>query len=68
MPLSCSKLTLHQTIAFGLIDSVQSRASDLQSQASSLDGTLQIAIRSYEGISTTKRSLRYGARAVAVAA
>ncbi|PVH68622.1 hypothetical protein DL98DRAFT_522641 [Cadophora sp. DSE1049] len=39
------------TVAFALIDSVQSRATDLQNQAGSLDGTLTTAINSYSGIS-----------------
>ncbi|USP79085.1 uncharacterized protein yc1106_06359 [Curvularia clavata] len=38
------------TIAFGLIDSVESRAADLQSQANTLGATLDICINSYEGI------------------
>merc|ERR1711977_790957 len=39
------------TVAFALIDSVQSRATDLQNQASSLGGTLNTAIDSYNGLS-----------------
>jgi hypothetical protein len=59
-----------QTIAFGLIDTVQSRASDLQSQANSLSGTLQVCINSYDGLSLTKakRTLRFARREVAAAA
>ncbi|KAJ4400327.1 hypothetical protein N0V91_008786 [Didymella pomorum] len=58
------------TIAFGLIDQVQSRASDLQSQANSLDGSLTICIEKYEGVgqSLKARSLRFARREVAVAA
>ncbi|CAG5171171.1 uncharacterized protein ALTATR162_LOCUS7287 [Alternaria atra] len=58
------------TIAFGLIDTVQSRASDLQSQANSLSGTLQVCINSYDGLSLTraKRTLRFARREVAAAA
>jgi hypothetical protein len=43
-------LIIYQTISFALIDAVQSRASDLQSQASSLDNTIQTAINSYDGL------------------
>jgi hypothetical protein len=59
-----------QTIAFGLIDLVESRASDLQSQAQSLSGTITIAINSYEGLtqSVKKRSLRFARREIAAAA
>jgi hypothetical protein len=60
-----------QTIAFMLIDTVQSRASDLQNQANSLDGTLTICINSYSGVSTklkAKRSLRFARREIAAAA
>ncbi|KAG4420712.1 hypothetical protein IFR04_006098 [Cadophora malorum] len=39
------------TAAFALIDSVQSRATDIQNQAASLDGTLNTAIDSYNGLS-----------------
>jgi len=38
------------TIAFALIDMVQSRSSDLQNQAGSLDMTLGNAIQAYEGL------------------
>jgi hypothetical protein len=62
-------LTHQQTIAFGLIDTVQSRATDLQSQAGSLGMTLDTAIKSYEGISTSKkRSLRFARREIAAPA
>jgi hypothetical protein len=65
-------LTPFQTIAFGLIDAVESRASDLQSQANSLGQTIDTAINSYEGIQTTKRelsgSLRFAQRAAVAAA
>ena len=60
-----------QTIAFGLIDAVESRASDLQREANSLDGTLTICINSYEGLSgnlKAKRSLRFARREIAAAA
>ncbi|KAG9188327.1 hypothetical protein G6011_02250 [Alternaria panax] len=59
------------TIAFALIDNVQSRASDIQSQASSLGGTLDTCIQKYEGITNNlkaKRGLRFAAREVAAAA
>jgi hypothetical protein len=47
---------MSQTIAFALIDTVQSKAADLQQQAGSLDGTLTIAIDKYQGIALQKRS------------
>lgn len=47
---------MNQTIAFSLIDLVESRAEDLQTQASSLKGTITMAIGSYDGLSLTKRS------------
>ncbi|KAH9866332.1 hypothetical protein J1614_008899 [Plenodomus biglobosus] len=58
------------TIAFALIDSVQSRATDLQGQASSLSGSLTTAIDSYDGLalSKKKRSLRFARRAMVAAA
>ncbi|TEA17654.1 hypothetical protein C8034_v011847 [Colletotrichum sidae] len=40
------------SIAFSLIDLVESRATDLTSQANSLGGSLQTAIDSYDGINT----------------
>ncbi|TDZ25474.1 hypothetical protein Cob_v001495 [Colletotrichum orbiculare MAFF 240422] len=40
------------SIAFSLIDLVESRATDLTSQANSLGGSLQNAIDSYDGINT----------------
>ncbi|KZM21325.1 uncharacterized protein EKO05_0008897 [Ascochyta rabiei] len=63
-------------IAFGLINLVQSRASDLQAQATSLKVTIDVAVDSYDGISLAKREmsrpLRYarreGSTPVAVAA
>ncbi|KAF1933716.1 UVI-1h [Didymella exigua CBS 183.55] len=57
------------TIAFALIDTVQSRAADLQAQTQSLDGTLTTTINAYEGLSLRRktRSLRI-ARQAAVAA
>ncbi|KXJ88665.1 hypothetical protein Micbo1qcDRAFT_213775 [Microdochium bolleyi] len=45
------------TIAFSLIDLVESRAMDLQNQANSLDMTLTTCINSYNGISLGKRQL-----------
>ncbi|EEY18874.1 UVI-1h [Verticillium alfalfae VaMs.102] len=39
------------TAAFMLIDAVESRAEDLQSQAESLKGTITVAIGSYDGLS-----------------
>jgi hypothetical protein len=53
-----------------LIDLVESRASDLQSQAQSLSGTITLAINSYEGITqgVKKRSLRFARREIAAAA
>jgi len=59
------------TIAFGLIDTVESRASDLQSQAQSLSGTLTVCIQKYEGLTGSvkaKRSLRFARREIAAAA
>ncbi|KAK3328056.1 UVI-1 [Cercophora scortea] len=38
------------TVAFQLIDQVQSKASDLTQQAKSLDGSLNLAINSYDGL------------------
>ena len=60
-----------QTIAFGLIDTVESRASDLQSQAQSLSGTPTVCIQKYEGLTGSvkaKRSLRFARREIAAAA
>jgi hypothetical protein len=51
-----------QTIAFALIDKVESRASDLQQQAGSLGMTLTTAIDSYSGLQT-KRDLSRGMKA-----
>jgi len=45
-----------KTIAVGLIDIVDSRASDLQREASALDNTLEVTIQKYEGLALTKRS------------
>ncbi|EHK97582.1 UVI-1h [Glarea lozoyensis ATCC 20868] len=58
------------TVAFALIDSVQSRATDLQSQASSLSGTITTAINAYDGLSLSKRTAPISRvrRAVVVAA
>lgn len=55
-----------QTVAFMLIDTVQSRASDLQSQANSLDMTLATCINSYEGVNLkAKRTPTLGSRSAA---
>ncbi|KAF5845933.1 hypothetical protein GGP41_008446 [Bipolaris sorokiniana] len=40
------------TIAFGIIDLVESRAADLQREANNLGATLDICINSYDGLST----------------
>ncbi|KAF3042102.1 hypothetical protein E8E12_002691 [Didymella heteroderae] len=58
------------TIAFSLIDAVQSRASDLQAQAQSLSGSLDVCIQKYEGLSLSRktRSLKFARREVAAAA
>ncbi|KAF9698383.1 hypothetical protein EKO04_003925 [Ascochyta lentis] len=40
------------TLAFGTIDLVESRAADLQREANSLGATFDICINSYKGIST----------------
>ncbi|OSS47059.1 hypothetical protein B5807_10100 [Epicoccum nigrum] len=55
------------TIAFSLIDMVESRAKDLQADAQSLDGTLETCINAYSGVTNgiTKRSLRYARREIA---
>jgi hypothetical protein len=45
-----------QTIAFSLIDGIESRAADLQGQATSLHDTIEIAINSYDGLSLSKRA------------
>ena len=57
-----------KTIAFALIDTVESRAKDLQGQASALGNTLDLAINRYQGIANVKRSLRFAPRQVAAAA
>lgn len=54
-----------QTIANMLIDTVESRAKDLQAQASSLTGTLEVCIEKYEGLSVNKRSLKFPRREIA---
>ena len=67
--LSHVTLMLRQTLAFTLIHNVQSRATDLQSEANYLSQTLSLAIQKYVGlVQLKKRSLRFGARAVTVAA
>jgi len=40
-----------QSVAFSLIDTVQSRSGDIQAQASSLDASITNAIKAYEGLS-----------------
>jgi hypothetical protein len=68
--ITCSRANTTQTIAFGLIDNVQSRATDLTAQANSLTGTITVAINSYSGLQT-KREISRGmkiARREAVAA
>ena len=56
----CPFLILSQTIAFTLIDTVQSRATDIQSSADSLSMTVTSAIDSYEGVQASKRSIEAG--------
>ena len=60
-------LTCLQTIAFSLIDLVESRTKDLEADAKSLDGSLETCIKAYDGITSgiTKRSLRYARREIA---
>ncbi|KAK3201594.1 hypothetical protein GRF29_185g1508056 [Pseudopithomyces chartarum] len=53
------------TLAFTLIDTVESRASDLQAQAGSLTGSLDVCIAKYEGLSTAKRSIQFPRREIA---
>jgi hypothetical protein len=68
--ITYSRANTTQTIAFGLIDNVQSRASDLTQQANMLTGTITVAINSYSGLQT-KREISRGmkiARREAVAA
>ncbi|KAK6544056.1 hypothetical protein TWF694_000769 [Orbilia ellipsospora] len=47
------------TVAFGLIDTVQSRSADIQAQASSLDVTIGNAIKSYEGLLIKAKERRH---------
>lgn len=54
------------TIAFQLIDTVESRAADLQNQAASLKSTIMVCINSYEGVSSTKRSIKFPRRELAL--
>jgi len=49
------------TIAFALIDMVESQAADLSNQQGSLDMTLQTAINSYDGLSLSKRGFAFKA-------
>ena len=59
-----------QTIAFMLIDTFEARAADLQKEAMSLTGTLDICIAKYQGIAEgiTKRNLRFARGEVVAAA
>ncbi|CZT12186.1 hypothetical protein WAI453_002997 [Rhynchosporium graminicola] len=43
------------SVAFALIDAVQSRATDIQTQAKSLTGTVTSAIDAFDGLSLSKR-------------
>jgi hypothetical protein len=61
-------LIFAQTIAFMLIDTVQSKASDLQSQANALSMTLDTCINQYSGQLLNKRSLRFAPREISAAA
>jgi hypothetical protein len=67
---SCERklLIFVKTIAFALIDTVESRAQDLQGQASALGNTLDLAINRYQGITNVKRSLRFAPREIAAEA
>ena len=54
-----------------IIDGVQSKKDALTIQANNLHGTIEKAIKTYSGLVSTKReasTLRYGKRAVAIAA
>lgn len=56
--LYCTSWTnSNQETATGLITAVPSRATDIQGQAGSLGTTIAIAIKSYEGLSLTKREV-----------
>ncbi len=48
-------------IAFRLIDTVESKASELSNQAMDLGGTITLAINSYEGVdvSISKRAVNF---------
>ncbi|KAH6878663.1 hypothetical protein BKA58DRAFT_466309 [Alternaria rosae] len=58
------------TIAFMLIDTFEARAADLQKEAMSLTGSLDICIKSYDGLTggITKRNLRFARREMVAAA
>ncbi|ERF70310.1 hypothetical protein EPUS_06351 [Endocarpon pusillum Z07020] len=47
------------TIAFGLIDRVQSQATELTNQAQSLSMTLKTTIDSYDGMNMRKRAISF---------
>jgi hypothetical protein len=47
---------MDQTVAIFLINTVESRAADLTSEANSLDSTLTLCINEYEGLNLKKRS------------
>lgn len=53
-----------------LIDAVESRAADIQREASSLSGTITLAIDKYQGIaeSLKARSIKFARREIAVTA
>ncbi|CZT02327.1 uncharacterized protein RAG0_09550 [Rhynchosporium agropyri] len=46
------------SVAFALIDAVQSRATDIQTQAKSLTGTVTSAIDAFDGLSLSKRDAK----------
>jgi hypothetical protein len=62
------RLTLEQTLAFKLIETVQSQASDLTASSTSLGGSLEQAIAAYEGLQTRKRAVGGSLRARAAIA
>jgi hypothetical protein len=62
---------IYKTLAFTLIDDVESHAADIQEQAQSLDGTLTTCINAYSGIQTKRslvRSAKFARRAEVAAA
>ena len=44
-------MTINQTIAINLLNLVESKAQDIESEASSLGATLDLCIKQYEGLS-----------------